>query len=82
MTPSQSENGRARVGGSWKAFCGGCLVIALFVAGAHWLSPRLPGQAGEVFRRNVDENIEATALIYSESGDIRDYIDDREGRYR
>ncbi len=65
------------------------LTLALVVAAApilmavvQWLSPRLPGTAGELFRRNLREDIEAAALIYSESGDIRDYLDPEKGRYR
>ena len=47
----------------------------------HVFSPRLPGAAGAVYRRNVARDVEATALIYTESGDVRDYLDDEGGRY-
>ncbi len=59
------------------------LVAAITTLGAllHVLSPRLPGTAGELYRRNVAEDVEATALIYTESGDVRDYLDDQRGRY-
>ena len=59
------------------------LVAAIAGLGAllHLLSPRLPGAAGEVYRRNLAEDVEATALIYTESGDVADYLDDERGRY-
>ena len=63
------------------------LLVALAAVGVsvgflHLLSPLLPGAAGEIYRRNVRENVPATALIYTESGDVRDYLDDNKGRYR
>lgn len=65
----------------WLAFV---LVLAtasaLFVAADH-LSPQLPGSAGVVFRQNVAADIEATALIYTESGDVMDYLDSSKGKY-
>lgn len=56
-------------------------VPALLFA-AHRLSPLIPGTAGEIFRRNKADDIETTALVYSESGDVRDYLDPENGRYR
>ncbi len=53
----------------------GCAVVL------HLISPRLPGTAGELYRRNVAEDVPATALVYTESGDVRDYLDPDEGRY-
>ena len=67
--------------------CAWLRLAALLVVGGglgtlvHLLSPRLPGAAGAVFRRNVDHDVDATALIYTESGDVRDYLDDERGRY-
>jgi hypothetical protein len=63
------------------------LVVALAIVGGlsvllHLLSPRLPGTAGDLYRRNVAEDVPATALVYTESGDVRDYLDDETGRYR
>ncbi|MBW2528219.1 MAG: hypothetical protein JRI23_28845 [Deltaproteobacteria bacterium] len=46
------------------------------------LSPRLPGPAGALYRHNVDRDVDATALVYSESGDVADYLDEAHGRYR
>ncbi len=55
--------------------------LVLFLAAAHRLSPCLPGPAGEMFRRNRDHGIDAGALFYTESGDVRDYLDQKNGRY-
>jgi hypothetical protein len=49
-------------------------LIAAFIAVAQRVSPALPGIAGSLYRQNVDKNIEATALIYSEPYDIRRYL--------
>ncbi|MFH1532418.1 MAG: hypothetical protein ABIK09_16965 [Pseudomonadota bacterium] len=57
------------------------VAVLLFIAMASWLSPLLPGVAGEVYRQNVRLDIEATALIYTESGDVRDYLDPMKGKY-
>jgi hypothetical protein len=66
----------------WLGIALAAAVAPALLAAAHWISPLLPGAAGEVFRQNVSHDIEATALIYSESGDIRDYLDPEKGRYR
>ena len=58
----------------------GCIIG--FIAAASRLSPSLPGTAGALYRHNVDAELEPTALIYTESGDVRDYLDGVEGRYR
>ena len=66
----------------WLVLLACAAAVALFVAVAHWLSPRLPGTAGVLFRDNVAENIDAAALFYTEAGDVRDFIDERTGKYR
>ena len=58
------------------------VAISLFIAMASWLSPLIPGVAGEVYRHNVRQDIEAGALVYTESGDVEDYIDPVRGKYR
>ena len=57
------------------------LVVA-FVTIAELSSPSIPGVAGALFKRNVEADIEATALIYTESTDVRDYLDEVDGKYR
>ncbi len=64
----------------WLKLLLGLLSVALVVAGLHWLSPELPGTAGKTFRQNVERDIDATALIYTEAGDVREFLT-REGRY-
>lgn len=57
------------------------VVLALAIA-THMVSPILPGTAGAIFRQNVEKRIEATALVYTETGDVRDYVDTECGKYR
>jgi len=67
---------------SWGALALVGVAVACFVGFARWTSPQLPGTAGALYRRNVAEGVEATALVYSESGSVCDYIDPENGRYR
>jgi len=55
--------------------------IILFISAMTYICPKLPGMAGEVYRNNLNNNIEATALIYTESGDVYDYLDTENGKY-
>jgi hypothetical protein len=55
--------------------------LAALVAALDAVSPRLPGTAGSLYRRNVAEDIETTAFIYTESGNVSDYLDEEHGRY-
>ena len=63
------------------AFVLGCMAIALFIATISYISPNLPGAVGEVYRNNLANDIEATALIYTESGDVADYLDTSNGKF-
>lgn len=63
------------------AFLSGILAIIIFIMTVSYISPSLPGFAGKVYRNNLENDIEATALIYSESGDIADYLDSENGKY-
>ncbi len=57
-----------------------CLVFALvFVAQRY--SKDLPGTAGAMYRQNIEQDIEATALIYTESGHVIEYLDHEHGKY-
>ena len=67
---------------NWLTLLACAAAVALFVAIAHWLSPRLPGTAGVLFRENVAQDIDAAALFYTEARDVRDFIDERTGKYR
>jgi hypothetical protein len=35
-----------------------------------------------LFRENVAQDIDAAALFYTEARDVRDFIDERTGKYR
>jgi hypothetical protein len=72
---------RKRVTG-WLRLAAAMAAVAALVALLQAVSPRLPGTAGAVFRRNLAEQVEASALLYTESGDVRDYLDAERGRYR
>ena len=63
------------------ALLGGIAGIILFISAMTYICPKLPGTAGEVYRNNLEKDIEATALIYTESGDVYDYLDTRNGKY-
>ncbi|MFH2205148.1 MAG: hypothetical protein ABIJ96_18715 [Elusimicrobiota bacterium] len=65
----------------WRRLALAAAALALFLAAAHRTSPLIPGAAGNIFRRNLDRRIDAAALFYTESGDVRDYLDQKKGRY-
>ena len=79
MSARTSKRPRSR---SWLALASSLLGLATLVMAVHRLSPLLPGSAGAVFRQNVDQSIDASALVYTESGDVRDYLDEDRGKYR
>ncbi len=58
----------------------GLAAVAAFLTFAHWISPELSGAAGEVFQNNMEQEIDATALIYTDYGDVREFLVE-DGRY-
>jgi len=64
------------------ALASSLLALAALVTAVHVFSPRLPGPAGAIVRQNVEQRIEASALVYTESGDVLDYLDEDRGKYR
>jgi hypothetical protein len=52
------------------------VIIAL-----HFISPWLPGTAGTVFKNNMEQNINAEALFYTEVGDVTEFLNQETGRY-
>ena len=50
--------------------------VGLFLVGAHLLSDRF-----SLIERNRRSGIEADAYFYSEVGDLREFLDDENGRY-
>ena len=47
----------------------------------HFISPRLSGTAGIVFKNNLEQNINAEALFYTEVGDVKEFLNQETGRY-
>ena len=65
----------------WLKLCGGIAAIVFFLGLTHWVSPHLPGAAGKVYRQNGERQIEAGALLYTEVGPVREFLDERDGKY-
>jgi hypothetical protein len=55
--------------------------MAALIGLLHEVSAQLPGAAGAMYRHNVAAGIQATALLYTESGSVRDYLDPVDGKY-
>lgn len=47
----------------------------------HVISPWLPGPAGIVFKNNIEQNINAEALLYTEVIDVKEFLNRETGRY-
>ena len=73
--PSRTRAGR------WLALVGAVVAVFALLAGAHRISPSLPGSPGEVFRQNQQQDLDASALFYTEVTDVREFIDLENGRY-
>lgn len=48
----------------------GVVGLALSVVLLHRISPELPGPPGRMWRHNMDRRIDATAIVYTETGDV------------
>ncbi len=59
----------------------GLICVAVFVSLVHFVGPRLPDAAGDVLRNNIEQDIDATGLFYTEVGDLNDFLDDENGKY-
>lgn len=70
-----------RTARSWLALVLGVAGVAMFVLLLQEISPALPGPAGAVYCHNVNAKTETSALIYTETGDVRDYLDTVRGKY-
>jgi hypothetical protein len=69
---------------SWKKtlFLGLGMVSAVgVIIGLHFISPRLPGTAGTVFKNNMEHSINAEALFYTEVGDVSEFLNQKKGKY-
>lgn len=65
----------------WLALLASGAGLLALLAGAHLVSPALPGAPGEVFRQNQARDLDASALFYTEVTDVREFIDTEHGRY-
>jgi hypothetical protein len=65
----------------WLRLIVGCVAIAAFIAGLHVASPQLGGSTGAIVADNQEHNREVYAYVYSEVGEIDEFLDDECGRY-
>ena len=68
-------------GKRWLRLALGLALVAAFVVGLHHLSARLTGETGALIEHNRAGDLEVYAYVYSEVGDIGEFLDDEEGRY-
>ena len=59
----------------------GLFLLVLFIVSLHSLSQYLPGTTGKLIRNNQANNLEVYSYVYSDLGDIREFIDDAAGKY-
>lgn len=65
----------------WFKLAAGLALIAGFVGGLHIASAHMGGATGDLITRNRVEDLEVYAYVYSEVGDIEEFLDDEEGKY-
>jgi hypothetical protein len=65
----------------WLRLALGLALVAAFVVGLHHLSARMTGDTGALIERNRALDLEVYAYVYSEVGDLGEFLDDEEGRY-
>ncbi len=65
----------------WNYLLLGLVSVTLFITLLHQLSTRLAGVPGDLIDRNRREGLEVDAYFYSEVGDLREFLDDEQGRY-
>jgi hypothetical protein len=66
---------------AWARLAAGVVLLALAVAGIHATTTRAGGPAARVWTHNVRRGLNASALFYTELGDVREFLDARGGRY-
>lgn len=59
----------------------GLVAIAAFVGLIHLSTIRLGGATGRLIEENRQKDLEVYAYVYSEVGDLEDFLDDEAGRY-
>ncbi len=65
----------------WLRLVLGLAAVALFVGLLHVGSVHLGGAAGRLIENNLERDLEASALFYSEVTGLEDFLDDRTGAY-
>ncbi len=65
----------------WLKLAVGLALMGGFVAGLHLFSARMGGATGDLITRNRVEDLEVYAYVYSEVGDIDEFLDDEDGKY-
>ena len=65
----------------WLRLVLGLVFLAVFIMVLHCMSGRIPGSTGELITRNQNEDIEVYSYVYSEIGDLEEFLDDENGKY-
>lgn len=66
---------------AWLRLALGLAFLATFIAVLHCVTGHIPGSTGTLIIRNQDENLEVYAYVYSEIGDLEEFLDDEHGIY-
>ena len=65
----------------WFRLVLGLACLVTFIIVLHCMSGRIPGSTGELVTRNQNEDLEVYAYVYSEIGDLEEFLDDENGKY-
>ncbi|MDH4351023.1 MAG: hypothetical protein OEW56_07740 [Gemmatimonadota bacterium] len=65
----------------WLRLAAALALGALVMAAVHAMTARATGPFGRAWAHNVEREINASALFYTELGDVREFTDRRHGRY-
>lgn len=65
----------------WLKLAMAAAVAAAFLVAAQLVSPSLPGAAGMVYEQNCSQDIDASALFYTEVTDVHEFSVTGGGRY-
>ncbi|MEA2083823.1 MAG: hypothetical protein U9O82_06185 [Thermodesulfobacteriota bacterium] len=67
----------------WLRLVLGLVFLAVFIMVLHCMSisGRIPGSTGKLITRNQNEDIEVYSYVYSEIGDLEEFLDDENGKY-
>jgi hypothetical protein len=65
----------------WLGLVIGLAAIAAFVGLLHLGSVRLGGATGRLIEENRQKDLEVYAYVYSEVGELEDFLDDEAGKY-